>query len=652
LALETYKLIDSLGATLLDLNDGANYATTSAGLHDLPDSEPVLSAGYAAGAVYQDSRSLPRPFSLTIQILAGIDIWPRLNAAHNAARDTLVSAIRKGKLLKLRTSYEGAAGYYDIEAYVQNLQRQEGTAMYVATLSAPRPQLESSVLSQLTNQTIPRVSGAQVTTVTNTNPAVLTSNIAHNLQTGDSVHINGTGIAAIDDKYHIVTRINSTQFSLPVLGQTASGLSAPITHPFRDVAIEVGGNTETYPSIVLTPTQQKSGRWRYRTRYTVVNPSNERLISYPVQVPFPLGTKISQGKAKGDGGDVLVLANGLMTDRWWYHSGGILSVDRIWVLLDLAPGETEFVDVLYGFNLVPDVQAWVNRTDGPMFDMQNSTNALWRYDGAFMDPPGSPSTHSWQWSLHVAQSQGFSAIRSHKPAPWRQASQPGKTTRVNAAGAETPAPVQIQGYAGIVLHHPLRIASVQHSGRYWHDATYARPVIRSFNPLTGALIDHDLALPTVGGLTSYGPITTDVPDDTEGVIFALRTTVVRQGNPDYIYGADLVDLTLATSLTVTGGAEEAIYMLEATVQNLTTGHSLTLFGVVTEVSPGVWHEVVLDLENQLVTMGLDNFYYALYVVPPVRADWLHLAPGQNWVRIRDEGVYGLSTDFSWRNRRL
>ncbi|MDQ3705209.1 MAG: hypothetical protein M3437_08320 [Chloroflexota bacterium] len=134
--------------TVLDISDGLNFLSETQGRHDLPQREMLTSPGYQAGSYFFGSRALPRTISLTVHIEAGSEEWPIRNAAHNAARDALIRFLPEGELIRVRTQYLGTSGYWDIEAFVQQLVWTPGTPEYVATLIAPDPRLKSTILKQ------------------------------------------------------------------------------------------------------------------------------------------------------------------------------------------------------------------------------------------------------------------------------------------------------------------------------------------------------------------------------------------------------------------------------------------------------------------------------------------------------------------------
>jgi hypothetical protein len=328
-------------ADTLDLGDGTNYITNSAGLHDLPALAPILSDGYALGSVYVDTHYQPRQFSLTVTIRAGLSTGrPMRNAAHNTARDQLLRFLRKGRPVIVRTTYIGL-GTWDILAIVQQVQWQPGTSIYVATLIAPDPRL--------------------ISTTPQTQTEHLSSGSEH------------------------------------------------------DFTLDAAGNCETRPTLTITPTAPKTNTWQYRRIYTVQNPTDDTdLKSEPVGLPFDFQWHITNGRITSDGHDIRVLFNRAYIDRWFglFTAGG--GDGFIWVELDIPAGDTVTVEVIYGPNVT---ETWTNKTAGPMFDLDLSSNNVAHYLYTFMDVPGRPSTRTRQWNVHYAQSTGISAIVRHLFSP-------------------------------------------------------------------------------------------------------------------------------------------------------------------------------------------------------------------------------------------
>lgn len=430
----------------------------------------------------------------------------------------------------------------------------------------------------------------------------------------------------------------------------------------RTFQVNVAGNVSCRPLVRITPSASKTQGWRYRRTYTVTNQSEKFLQGYPVALPFDFGWHSSNGRimpAPNLGRDIRVIANGLMVDRFFSNTGGG-AAGKIWIYLDLAELATVSVDVIYGYMSAPAWQNLGNR--GPIFDVEQSTNTLWVYHGAFKNPAGANAPYTHQWNLHTATAQGFAPINRRLPSPWIQG-----LFGVNAAGGEIPLNVQVQGYAGLAVHHPIGIERVVHSGRTQVNPALVKFVMRAREGDTGAITDEwESTANTSGALAAYGPVTTPTAGPwatpKEAIVFALRSLSVHQGVQGWIGGADHVELQLPSTLTpaLTGASsgttnETEIYMLEFTLENQTTGDEIRLFGEITKTA-GNWDYALADFEEQEITMAGQPFYYALELVPPIRGEWFHLRPGLNTLRIRDERVNieggGLSVYIEWQGRRV
>lgn len=94
----------------------------------------------------------------------------------------------------------------------------------VFTFKKPIARVETiTIMFMAPFETIIPVADRLEFTVSNTNPAVFTSNVSHNLSTGDLVYVMNyaAGTQALNDAVnrdsgYIITRLNSTQFSIPV----------------------------------------------------------------------------------------------------------------------------------------------------------------------------------------------------------------------------------------------------------------------------------------------------------------------------------------------------------------------------------------------------------------------------------------------------
>jgi len=152
------------------------------------------------------------------------------------------------------------------------------------------------------------------------------------------------------------------------------------------LALVVPGNTETHPTLRLTPTGQRATMtaavgWRYRQRWTITNGSDEPLFRYPVRIS--LGNTmalVSNGKALASGADVRVWLEGLEIARTLVGWNG--SASHLWIVVPACPaGGSVTVDVVYGNPSAGGAPGLVY-PDLPAFNLATSTNAKWIYDTA------------------------------------------------------------------------------------------------------------------------------------------------------------------------------------------------------------------------------------------------------------------------------
>jgi hypothetical protein len=440
----------------------------------------------------------------------------------------------------------------------------------------------------------------------------------------------------------------------PAIKQVTTTLDA--THNPRTVTVTVAGtggdvagpNVETPPILAITPTAAKTTRWNYVRTYVVQNNANVELLRYAVAIPFDSAWHIANARMRSDGADLRVFANSAELSRWF--GGAVATATQVWIELDIPAAGSVTVQFTYG---TPGATYPGNATDGPEFALDHSSNTVWKYEGRFMDTPAHLSTRSFQWAAHVAAAIGLTPIRVHFSSPYPTPD----AYSVNAAGAWILTTGNIQGYAGIALHHPLGITSIRHNGYTQTNTTLEKFVLRTRDPDTWIITDAwSQDTNTAGALTAYGWITTTPAAPVEAVVFALRSLSLHTEQAGMIGGAAYVELTINTPPTVTGAGsgtsnETQVYMLEMTITNLTTGQTIVLFGPITKIG-SVWQTANVDLLNQVLDMAGAPFYFALTVPPPIRANWLELVPGTNVLQLTDVETAGLSVVIQWYNRRI
>lgn len=102
----------------------------------------------------------------------------------------------------------------DVPPLAKDINRFKNVLFYANTQT--RQRLNLSLLG------VTNFKAGNITGVTATNPAVITTDIAHGLSTNDLVYVNGTGVVAIDNKIWKATVTSSTSFTIPVLGSVVT----------------------------------------------------------------------------------------------------------------------------------------------------------------------------------------------------------------------------------------------------------------------------------------------------------------------------------------------------------------------------------------------------------------------------------------------
>lgn len=577
--------------TLLDVSDGTNYLCDTQGLHDLPQREMLSSPGYQAGSHFYGSRALPRTFSLTIHIEAGEETWPVRNAAHNAARDDLIRFLPEGELIRVRTQYLGTSGYWEIEAFVQQLLWQQGTPSYIATLIAPDPRLKSTILKQTSPfpLTLPDGSWTDRTFTVDVGGNVPTEPLL--LITPTAAKTSAAGAWLYVREYTVT---NPTDKEL---------LDYPICLNFNFAAAISGGKLlSNYNDLRVFANDVEQDRWL----------GNEGLSTGKIWVYLDLP------------------ADDSITVRVIYG----------WSGAPTRPNST--LGPIFDLDS-SDNAHWVY--DGAFMDPL----------GSFVGSRTTASVHGWKWNVHQKQALGFVPLQAHIGSMFRVNPDDPNAVNAAGAYVGGLGAVRVQGYAGAALHHPLLIDHVVFSGVYRYDSTEMKLTLRGYDIETGALTDvwdNPGSSPLVNA--TFGPITHNFTKPMEAVVFALRSMSVHDTNANYAptAGADYVEVWFPNDGYPTADApsELGVYFLDFTITNNTTGDEVRLRGIITKVG-AVWQTAEIDFEEMLATMAGEPFYYAVDI-GPVRPRWFRLKPGENSITISDEAVVGLEVRLSWRDRRL
>jgi len=109
---------------------------------------------------------------------------------------------------------EGILQANDVPPLAKDINRFKNVLFYANT--ATRQRLNLNLLG------VTNFKAGNVTSVTATNPAVITTDVDHGLADDDLVYVNGTGVAAIDGKVWKVNVTSATTFEIPVMGMVSS----------------------------------------------------------------------------------------------------------------------------------------------------------------------------------------------------------------------------------------------------------------------------------------------------------------------------------------------------------------------------------------------------------------------------------------------
>lgn len=133
-----------------------------------------------------------------------------ITAGEMVVIDQLDDAFAGANLYTNPDTGEGILQSNDVPPLAKDINRFKNVVFYANTKTRQRLNLN---LLGVTN-----FKAGNITNVTAANPAVITTDVAHGLSTGDLVYINGTGTSAINSKVWKITVISPTTFSVPELG--------------------------------------------------------------------------------------------------------------------------------------------------------------------------------------------------------------------------------------------------------------------------------------------------------------------------------------------------------------------------------------------------------------------------------------------------
>lgn len=269
----------------------------------------------------------------------------------------------------------------------------------------------------------------------------------------------------------------------------------------------------------------------------------------------------------------------------------------------------------------------------PAFDLDDSTNLSWVYDGLFGEDDGL-RTGGWIHRVWTYDPEPYTGNRESYANPWEVVG-----GRGYHAGGEA--------YWHIV--HPSTIDTVSMTGERYCDIT--------------GFVHHIVASSLTGGLTGSTPedVLYSIPGPTVVDTWESWTTGGAVSAPagrhyvglDYVTSrvqaveVETATVTFDEAPTVTIGAEQGNYELDVTLENVTTGDAIQL-----QYTMSVNGELEADTDEKTIT-DLDegsSQFQALTLVGGARRYWLALDPGSNTLQWTEPGLAGVSVDIEWRER--
>lgn len=174
-------------------------------------------------------------------------------------------------------------------------------------------------------------------------------------------HIYAKTTRMVDHEGQSVTFILSTPDpiwreeteSSDIWGITATGQ----TH-----ALTVGGNVNTHPRFVVTPTSTGTSGWAYKRFITAYNNTANALVDYPLEVTGVIDTAAltSAGKVQADGDDLRVVIDGAEVNRW--IEGINTTQTKVWVVTSFQPKVEMLLGTALGTGTEAVIELKNNRT--------------------------------------------------------------------------------------------------------------------------------------------------------------------------------------------------------------------------------------------------------------------------------------------------
>lgn len=496
--------------------------------------------------------------------------------------------------------------------------------------------------------------------------------------------------------------------------------------------ITVGGYSPTRLSLAITPTELPATGWAYQRLYELVNKPGYDYKIRPWCLTLDTAALVTAGKMQADGDDILVVVDGVITNRWLAD----INTDHthIWINLNLAAGRsmtlltpvassgaitsltfaknannlaaltalpargylqhgTEWFEYTskdlkkYRVNGVTraalsttmqahaaaDVFNWIEHvvfvlygnsaatapalTDAsyddtkPVFDLSASDNTTWVYTASTKFYDGASPNRTGKWTPTVTRVGPDSDIYLEKGLT--EGSDPAMGMGIETFYKSG----KVQSEKSTItwsFSHVGGITHVSMTGRKYRSkalwpATKAALLQRSNDAKKWVEVWYE---ETPTAVTTWEAIThasSAITSNMKTVRFILSGTLAAQADTDCYFEVLTASVVFVSANQPTGTflTEKSNYLLNVSIQNLTTGDAVRLvFPVLLNTT------MTLDAENYAVTYNGVNAASAMALDDDSRAVWVRLAVGANVLEITGDDIATLSIVPSWLERRL
>lgn len=469
-----------------------------------------------------------------------------------------------------------------------------------------------------------------------------------------------------------------------------------------------GLNTDAYPIITVVPKSYATGANGYRRFLTVRWRSPHASSLYPVDITNAgLDTRIASTHfASATGNDIRLMADGLEGDYWlsgintattklftnlsWqpaqaatlavglgtgaatsltvneaitgFPTQGILEIDsELFTYAGKDGGSKRFTGVeraakgtSAASHLAGAAVTWIqhdiwveygsaslsaptiDNTKQPLFTLASSTNTSWDYDNFYESGAGQGRAASWAFS-NTKNTAAYGGNQATTTNPYQE------------LGIRSTVTITKLGLDGAwSLYNPCGIVSANfQNGQFYHGRiTWWGGRVRS--SVDGATFTTEYSIPT--GSNDTWTAWSQNATLTAGSHYVL---LALQGDASSVHlmRVEAADVTVGLDSnytpTVTIGAEQTSYRVQATITNETTGDAIVLdFG--TELDRGL----KIDTATHEVTALIDDSpqYQALTLLGGARKDILRLQPGNNTLKYEEVGLVDVDVDIEFEQR--